>query len=514
MREERDAARVADRPDVVPRAHALVDGDPSSSSSTSSCSRPRPSTFGVARSRRGAAPPRPRHPSRARRGSRGARLDPLGLLLDCEPRSPPPRSAHASSSPASDRRARAGVVALDDGHAASRADGRTARARRRRARRRGRRGSPDGRPPRRPRGSSSTRPRRCPRPAAPPATSPSRRRGCAYSISRSPTATTPGRATRASPRTSSAPCSASQFAYHESSRPSVTWSRHQNTRSTSMLARHRLGGSGRGRGGREHLARPEQRLRRKAGVVRALPAGEPPLDDDDLHSGSSRRRAPTKCSPLDPAPRTTTGGQLRRSSPESRRGRDLNPRRTFQHVRDFQSRSLGRSDTSPGGTRLAPGCSATGGGRDVCGHVLDLLLAQRVLERRHHSRPVRHAVDRELARRRGSVEVRADRAAGSRVSEGVTAAAAAGCEEDVLAWRPGRRCPRPGSVGSVSVGSVGSVAVVSVVSVVRAGSAGDGSVGSVGLGLLVPPPRAPLRRARRAGSLLSSARRRARCRRR
>src|SRR3954454_12440207 len=30
-----------------------------------------------------------------------------------------------------------------------------------------------------------------------------------------------------------------------------------------------------------------------------------------------------------------------------RRGRDLNPRRTFQHVRDFQSRSLDHSDTSP-----------------------------------------------------------------------------------------------------------------------------------------------------------------------
>ena len=30
-----------------------------------------------------------------------------------------------------------------------------------------------------------------------------------------------------------------------------------------------------------------------------------------------------------------------------RRGRDLNPRRTFQPIRDFQSRSLDRSDTSP-----------------------------------------------------------------------------------------------------------------------------------------------------------------------
>ena len=34
-----------------------------------------------------------------------------------------------------------------------------------------------------------------------------------------------------------------------------------------------------------------------------------------------------------------------------RRGRDLNPRRTLQHVRDFQSRSLDRSDTSPCGLR-------------------------------------------------------------------------------------------------------------------------------------------------------------------
>src|SRR4029450_7838493 len=53
-------------------------------------------------------------------------------------------------------------------------------------------------------------------------------------------------------------------------------------------------------------------------------------------------------SPLDPAPSTTT-----RRLAIQRRGRDLNPRRTFQHVRDFQSRSLGRSDTSPRGDSLA-----------------------------------------------------------------------------------------------------------------------------------------------------------------
>src|SRR5579864_8669714 len=39
---------------------------------------------------------------------------------------------------------------------------------------------------------------------------------------------------------------------------------------------------------------------------------------------------------------------LRAERAAKRRGRDLNPRRTFQHVRDFQSRSLGHSDTSPG----------------------------------------------------------------------------------------------------------------------------------------------------------------------
>ena len=33
--------------------------------------------------------------------------------------------------------------------------------------------------------------------------------------------------------------------------------------------------------------------------------------------------------------------------PLGRRGRDLNPRHSFHHVHDFQSRSLGHSDTSP-----------------------------------------------------------------------------------------------------------------------------------------------------------------------
>jgi hypothetical protein len=55
----------------------------------------------------------------------------------------------------------------------------------------------------------------------------------ANSSSRPATSTTPGPAIVASPRTSSAPCSASQFACHESSRPLVTWSRHEKIRAGS-----------------------------------------------------------------------------------------------------------------------------------------------------------------------------------------------------------------------------------------------------------------------------------------
>ena len=38
-----------------------------------------------------------------------------------------------------------------------------------------------------------------------------------------------------------------------------------------------------------------------------------------------------------------------------RRERDLNPRCTFQHIRDFQSRSFGRSDTPPGLSMIVNG---------------------------------------------------------------------------------------------------------------------------------------------------------------
>ena len=162
----------------------------------------------------------------------------------------------------------------------------------------------------------------------------------------------------------------------------------------------------------------------------------------------------------------------------------MNPRRTFQHVRDFQSRSFGRSDTSPGRYRLDDLFgSAAGDGRDVRGHVLDLLLGQPILERRHHAHTVRDALDDELVRGRGVVEVRADRAGRACVGERV-AAAAPGRLEDLL---PAAGSPPactggvvPVSVVSVSVGpvSVGSVVSVSV------GLRGVVSVGSVSVGVV------------------------------
>ena len=43
----------------------------------------------------------------------------------------------------------------------------------------------------------------------------------------------------------------------------------------------------------------------------------------------------------------------------------MNPRRTFRHVRDFQSRSFGRSDTSPGPHSLATGRTRSAAGKQV-----------------------------------------------------------------------------------------------------------------------------------------------------
>ncbi len=107
------------------------------------------------------------------------------------------------------------------------------------------------------------------------------------------------------------------------------------------------------------------------------------------------------------------GGKPQASPHPKRRGRDLNPRSTFQHLRDFQSRSFGRSDTSPGADRVARMCGLLPGDRgDVGRHVGDLLLGE-LVERGHHALAVRDAVDDELRRglapRRGSAPPRRSR---------------------------------------------------------------------------------------------------------
>src|SRR6188508_702175 len=61
------------------------------------------------------------------------------------------------------------------------------------------------------------------------------------------------------------------------------------------------------------------------------------------------------------------GSNLEHPLPDRRRGRDLNPRPAFRRVRDFQSRSFGRSDTSPRLFQITASPSASraarGGGR-------------------------------------------------------------------------------------------------------------------------------------------------------
>ena len=85
---------------------------------------------------------------------------------------------------------------------------------------------------------------------------------------------------------------------------------------------------------------------------------------DDLHRmgvlGVEPARRPSRPGTSKTEPRGLIG---RRALPcySWRRGRDLNPRRTLQHVRDFQSRSLDRSDTSPSARSLAATLCDLGG---------------------------------------------------------------------------------------------------------------------------------------------------------
>ena len=227
--------------------------------------------------------------------------------------------------------------------------GRTARARRRPARRRARSGSPGARSPRPPRDSSSSRRPRCRRAAA--------RRAAIRSRRRARRTRAPARRLRRlraarrarSPRTSSRALLLEPPGVPRVVTPVRDLVAPPEDALDVDLAGDRLGRARSEPGRGERLGRSQQRLRRQARVVRALAAGELPLDDRDLDVRIETTQRADEV--LAARPGAEHDDAL--ASAIRRRGRDLNPRRTFQHVRDFQSRSLGRSDTSPRGDSLA-----------------------------------------------------------------------------------------------------------------------------------------------------------------
>src|SRR5438067_1622469 len=124
-----------------------------------------------------------------------------------------------------------------------------------------------------------------------------------YGSSCPSTSTAPGSRTRPRPRTNSARWPASHSIWRESSRSSTTWSRHQKTRSTSTSGIATPGA---------WRAAPTSSVARSIVFVgmHAQYEHSPPTSRLSTRvisqSASSRRRAPTKCSPVDPPPRTTT----------------------------------------------------------------------------------------------------------------------------------------------------------------------------------------------------------------
>ena len=86
----------------------------------------------------------------------------------------------------------------------------------------------------------------------------------------------------------------------------------------------------------------------------------------------------------------------------------MNPRNAFRRLRDFQSRSFGRSDTSPGERRVSAEWLTLRGRDHVRGDVLDLLLAELVAERGHRPGAVGDPVDDESGIGLRLVEIRPD----------------------------------------------------------------------------------------------------------
>ena len=166
----------------------------------------------------------------------------------------------------------------------------------------------------------------------------------------------------------------------------------RTTRPRSRSSHRRLRCWRRGAGSRRTSSRPRT----------ALPSRRAPRDGDGR--GDDRRSCRDQSShgtPLSSGPvRARTRSTTRRAFPIS--------------SRETRSRteSLRRS----------------GDRRDVRRDVLDLLLGELVLERRHRARAVRHAVDDERRRRLRLVEVRPDRAGRPGVRERVARDAAGGLE--------------------------------------------------------------------------------------
>jgi hypothetical protein len=94
--------------------------------------------------------------------------------------------------------------------------------------------------------------------------------------------------------------------------------------------------------GFESLLLRSRSARRRSRPIRHRRA-ETTLSARQHLTASERKKGAHGGNMVSPVKRAT-----RRRRGAKRRGRDLNPRRTFQHVRDFQSRSLDHSDTSPG----------------------------------------------------------------------------------------------------------------------------------------------------------------------
>ena len=322
VRERRDAGDVAERPDVLGRAHPLVDLDPAPADRQAERLEPvdvRPASGGdeqpVERDLAAVARVSTRRPSTACACDAESDLDAVLPQRVVDERRGV--GVDAGEQP---------LAALDERHLRADALEELRELAPDRARRRARRGAPAPRSSRSPRCSSSSRPRRARRSAGSPATSRSR--------SRAGRTAAPGR------RLDDARLGHHRVAAHQLG---VSGREPFDLRGVVPLGDDVAPGEDllrveRGRADRAECARAPRRRaparaassssacrpststrRRRAAARRASPR----------RRRSSRRRAPTKCSPVDPPPRTTTCDKALRE-----------PVRLQERLRDLRRRLL------------------------------------------------------------------------------------------------------------------------------------------------------------------------------